>query len=146
MPRGKPDRKRHRLVAKLRAQGLGYQAIADRLRISPQRVHQILLRSGSPRTFPILCRKCKAIIVQMGMNTNNNGPVYCLKCPPKDTTFGERLKAHRLAAGLTLRAISRQVGLQAMAISRYERGKSQALWPSIATLIRVLGVNYLDVR
>jgi transcriptional regulator with XRE-family HTH domain len=140
------DLKRQRLVAKLRAAGKSYQAIGDRLGVSPQRVHQILQRNGSPRTVPIPCRKCKTVIANMRMNTNNNGPVYCMACLPHTATIGQRLKARRLASGLTLNALSRQTLISSERIGNYEQGVRQPTWQSLAKLIRVLGVAWLDVR
>jgi transcriptional regulator with XRE-family HTH domain len=45
----------------------------------------------------------------------------CLANRP-DATFGERLKAHRLAAGLTLKELARGAGLRYQNLSAYERG------------------------
>jgi transcriptional regulator with XRE-family HTH domain len=146
MVRGKPGLKRHRLIAELRASGMSYQAIADQLGISFQRVHQVLQSSGSPRTVPILCRKCKTVIAAMRMNTNNNGPVYCMNCLPRSATFGQRLKARRLTSGLTLNALGKQAGMYWQMIGRYEHGNKQPTWQTLVKLIRVLGVEWLDVR
>ncbi len=55
--------------------------------------------------------------------------------------IGERIKAARRMAGLSQRALARQVGVSAMAISKYERGLDV---PSSAVLIRLaraLGVR-----
>ena len=58
---------------------------------------------------------------------------------------GERLKAARLAAGLSLRRLAEQAGVSAQAISKYERGLDV---PSSGVLLRLaralgVGVEYL---
>jgi transcriptional regulator with XRE-family HTH domain len=45
--------------------------------------------------------------------------------------LGERLRAHRLGRGLSLRQLGRRAGVSASAISEFERGKT---WPKIETL------------
>ncbi len=82
----------------------------------------------------------------MRMASNNNGPVYCMNCLPRGATYGERLKARRLAAGLTLNALSRQAGLHLQRLGNYEQGRIQPKWATLAKLIRVLGVEWLAVK
>jgi DNA-binding XRE family transcriptional regulator len=109
-------------------------------------VHETLKRNGYARAIPIPCRKCKVVIAEMRMAANNNGPVYCMKCLPRTATFGQRLKACRLAAGLTLTALGKQTRMPWDMIGRYEQGKVQPMWETIVKLIRVFGVDWLDVR
>jgi hypothetical protein len=42
-----------------------------------------------------------------------NGPAYCLGCLARhpEATFADRLKAHRLAAGLTLMGLDERIGV-----------------------------------
>ena len=77
---------------------------------------------------------------------NNNFPVYCLDCLPRDATFGQRLKTPRLSAGLTLAGLERRCGVGRMLLSSYECGRSEPAWQSVAKLIRVLGVEWLAVE
>jgi DNA-binding XRE family transcriptional regulator len=146
MPGSKPDLHRHRQIAELRASGMSYQAIGDGLGISHQRVYQILERSGTSHRVLIRCLKCKAVITKMRMFANNNGPVYCMNCLPPDATFGERLKARRLAAGLTLEGLAKQAETYSQTIGNYEQGARQPNWQTLAKLIRVLGVDWLAVK
>jgi uncharacterized protein YjcR len=46
-----PNLKRHRLIAKLRAAGMRYQTIADRLGVSAQAGHETLQRNGYARAI-----------------------------------------------------------------------------------------------
>src|SRR6266404_6165452 len=124
IPVSKPtDLKRRRLIPDLRAAGMTYQAIADQLGVRWQAVQQSLRLSGNPRSVPIPCRKCL----------------------PRGAAFGERLKARRLAAGLTLNALSRLAGLHLHRAGDYEQGRMEPKWTALAKLIRVLGVDWLDV-
>ena len=59
--------------------------------------------------------------------------------------FGERLKALREKAGLSQRELARLAGIEAMQISRYERGVG---YPAVETLIAIartldVGLDYL---
>jgi transcriptional regulator with XRE-family HTH domain len=141
-----PNLKRHRLIIKHRAAGMTYQAIADQLGVTAQTVYETLQRNGYARAIPISCHKCKVVISEMRMATNNNGPVYCMKCLPRTASFGQRLKACRLAVGLTLTGLGKQTGMPGDMIGRYEQGRVLPTWDTIAKLIRVFGVEWLDIR
>jgi lambda repressor-like predicted transcriptional regulator len=140
------DYKRHRLIAQLRAAGMTYREIGERFGITWQAVQQSLRLSGNTRTVPIPCRKCKTVIAQMRAVNHTNALVYCMNCLPRGATFGERLKGRRLAAGLTLRALSRLSGLRLHLVSDYEQGRIQPKPATLAKLIRVLGVEWLAVQ
>lgn len=146
MPRGRPpNRQRRRLIAQLRATGLTYQEIGERLGISHQSVQQALQRTGNARLVPIRCRACAAIITRLRTVKDNNGPVYCLDCLPADATFGQRLKALRLAKGLTLMALGEQTGMIWTLLSKYERDVIEPKCRSLVKLIRVLGIRLMAV-
>jgi DNA-binding XRE family transcriptional regulator len=130
----------------LRAAGLSLAQIGERLGVSRQWVHTALTASGKLRLVPIRCRACDKTITHLRTVANNNSPVYCTGCLPGDATLGERLKTYRLSAGLTLAALERRSGVGRMLISSYECGRSEPAWQSLAKLIRVLGVEWLDVR
>jgi transcriptional regulator with XRE-family HTH domain len=141
----RPDKERRFQVAKLREQGLTLREIAKRLRVSYQSVHQLLQRTGNMRVVAISCRKCRTVITQMRGVADRNGPVWCLACLNKrpKATLGERLKAHRLAAGLTITELGRRSGVGWMSISYYECGRAEPKWRSLAKLISVLGTEWL---
>ena len=63
-----------------------------------------------------------------------------------EATWGQRLLALRLAAGLTLTALERQSGVDLSSISAYECERSEPKWQTLAKLIRVLGVEWLAVK
>jgi transcriptional regulator with XRE-family HTH domain len=72
----------------------------------------------------------------------------CLACLAKrpQATFGQRLKAHRLAAGLTLTGLEQRSGVDLSLISAYECDRSEPKWQTLAKLSRVLGVEWLAVE
>jgi transcriptional regulator with XRE-family HTH domain len=63
-------------------------------------------------------------------------PAYCLDCLSAGAPFGVRLKACRLAAGLTLRALAARCGIRYQRLSAYERG---AEGPASRNLVRLVG-------
>jgi len=147
MPRGRPpNSQRRRLIVKLRATGLTYEQIGERLGITHQSVQQALQRTGNARLVPIRCRECAAVITHLRTVKDNNGPVYCLACLPGDATFGQRLKAQRLAKGLTLMALCEQTGIVWTHLSKYERDLVEPKCRSLVKLIRVLGVGLMAVE
>jgi transcriptional regulator with XRE-family HTH domain len=60
-------------------------------------------------------------------------------------SLGARLKALRSAAGLSQCELSRRTGLSREQISRYEHDRVPPTWPTLAKLIRVLGVRLVAV-
>jgi hypothetical protein len=99
MARG-PDEKRRKQIAALRAKGLTFQAIGDRLGVTKQCAHP--LYHGKKQTGYYLpptlrCRKCKVIIPRLAPNLRTE-PVLCPDCVERyPASFGERLRAFRIA-------------------------------------------------
>jgi DNA-binding XRE family transcriptional regulator len=147
MPSGrKPDLKQRDQMLRLRASGLSLTQVGKRLGVSRQRAHAVLSKSGKLRLVPIRCRQCSHVLTHFQGVYDNNSPVYCTGCLPRDAALGQRLKTSRLSAGLTLAELERRSGVGRMLISSYECGRSEPAWQSLAKLIRVLGVDWLDVR
>jgi transcriptional regulator with XRE-family HTH domain len=147
MPRGRPSNpQRRRLIVKLRATGLTHQQIGERLGISHQSVQQALRGTGNARLVPVRCRECRAVITRLRTIRDNNGPVYCLHCLPSDATFGQRLKARRLAKGITLMALCERTGIGWTLLSKYERDVVEPKCRNLTKLIRVLGVSLMAVE
>jgi transcriptional regulator with XRE-family HTH domain len=71
--------------------------------------------------------------------------VLCLSCLTRrpGATFGERLKAHRLAAGLTLEALAARCGMPYQCLSTYERGAQEPAWGNLVRLVGALGPGLL---
>ena len=143
----KPDDIRRQAVALLRAQGLSFTEIGTRLGIRRQCAQQLLKASGHSVDLPgICCIGCGTVIVKGRGPWLHNGPVYCLVCLAKtpEAPFGQRLKAHRLAAGLTLRRLGELVGTAGTYLGNLEQGRKRPLWSTIVKPIRVFGLALVD--
>jgi transcriptional regulator with XRE-family HTH domain len=135
-------------MLKLRRSGLSLAQIGERLGVSRQRVQFVLKLTGNIRVVPIHCRECRKEITQLRTVANHNRALWCLACLAKHpkATFGQRLKAHRLAAGLTLAALGQRTGIAKSLIGSYECDRSEPRWRTLAKLIRVLGIGLVDVE
>jgi transcriptional regulator with XRE-family HTH domain len=73
---------------------------------------------------------------------------FCLACLTRhsETSVGERLRARRRAAGLTLGAVAEGIGSQVKNLSAYERGQSVPQWGALVKLVEVLGLGLVDFR
>jgi transcriptional regulator with XRE-family HTH domain len=95
----------------------------------------------------IRCRECERTIAPKAGRGRPNGMAFCLACLARrpEASFGERLRAHRLAAGLTLDALAQRIGGQAENLSAYERGQSVPQWGALVKLVEVLGLGLVDI-
>jgi transcriptional regulator with XRE-family HTH domain len=148
MPRGRqPDFKRRQQITDLRAAGLSLDRIAHQLGITRQRV-QFVLKLTDRLLAPVRCQDCDTRITELRGVSAHNRAVWCLGCLSKHpkATFGQRLKAHRLAAGLSLAVLERRSGVDRALLKEYECDRSEPKWRSLVKLIRVLGVEWLAVE
>jgi DNA-binding XRE family transcriptional regulator len=145
----KPDAAKRRKAAELRAQGLGVTEIARRLGLTRQCVHDHLLAvgAGAPRRGVVRCRECSAGIATGHHNIESNRRPLCLACVERrpDSPFGVRLKACRLAAGLTVEQLAARSGVTAHAIHAAEGGCCWPRWERVARLIRALGPELMTL-
>ena len=140
MARGRPPNPQRRgRIVQLRAEGLTYEQIGERLGITYQAVQQALRHTGNARLVAIRCRECQAVITHLRTVKDNNGPVYCVACLPGDATFGQRLKTLRLAKGLTLMTLGERTGIGWNLLSKYERDVVEPKFRTLAKLVRLLG-------
>jgi transcriptional regulator with XRE-family HTH domain len=138
----KPDLGRWRQVARLRARGLTLEAIGRRLGLSRQRVYAILEAARRRETQAVPCRLCGTIIAPEGALARHGRQALCLTCLGRSpaTPFGERLRAYRLAAGLTRAELARRAELWGGALQAYEEGQSRPSSASLQRLAQALGV------
>jgi DNA-binding XRE family transcriptional regulator len=94
------------------------------------------------------CRECRRLVARGPAGFAANAPPYCLACLARhpEATLGERLKAHRVAAGLTMAALAEQTGVPAPRIVEYESGREAPKWRAVRKLIGVLGSGLVDVE
>ena len=127
MSGNKPNLERRRQIAALRAQGFSLPQIRRRLGISKQCVHEtlkVMHRPSPVRTVP--CSDCGAIIISPGALPEDAHLALCLCCLAKrpDASFGVRLKAMRLAVGMTKAELAHQAGAEPTQIGGYEKGET----------------------
>jgi hypothetical protein len=93
-------------MARLRAKRLTFQQIGDKLGITRYAVESALSKAKA-KAMTVACCRCQVIIWTGRRNIANNAPTLCLACLAKtsDATFGQRLKAVRIANGLMLREL-----------------------------------------
>jgi DNA-binding XRE family transcriptional regulator len=89
----------------------------------------------------VCCRACRAWVAVGRHSIESNRAPLCLACLAvlPDAPFAERLKAHRLAAGLTQTELAGRSGVAEGSISMNERGQVTPGAASLARLVRVLG-------
>jgi hypothetical protein len=93
----------------------------------------------------VTCRECGRIIARGAGSIRTNGAAYCLTCLARhpQATFADRLKAHRLTAGLTLEALAARCGIRCQRLSAYERGAQEPAWGNLVRLVGALGPGLL---
>jgi transcriptional regulator with XRE-family HTH domain len=143
-----PNETRRRKVAELRARGWTLQRIAGYLGVTYQNVqHLFKARGVRVPERPVCCRQCGALIVPWRRGMAPQVSAWCLTClrqHPK-APFGERLKALRLAAGLSQLDLARQTGVGRTPVGRFEAGRGRQTWPVLVALIDRLGLALVDV-
>jgi DNA-binding XRE family transcriptional regulator len=134
-------------MASLRDDGLSFAEIGRRLGVCRQAVYATLLKAEGRKVRPITCRECGAVIVAHPGGNWPPLPALCLDCLGKhaDAPLADRLRAFRLAAGLTQGQLDERAGLPRGTINRYERGKGRPSWEDIVVLARVLGAGLLTL-
>jgi transcriptional regulator with XRE-family HTH domain len=144
----KPDHKRRQQAARLRADGLTYDEIAARLGITKQAVHSLLKSANLwQRPRGISCLECGKEVMPGGLGIKPSTRALCLDCLAKhpEATFGERLRAFRLAAGLTVQELASRIGSTPGWLTRCEHGHARPGWSTIAGMIRELGTGLVTL-
>jgi transcriptional regulator with XRE-family HTH domain len=125
-------------MARMRARGLTLQEIAERTGVSRQRVH-VLLKGEAVSPPGITCRQCGREIAPWTGASRNLGRVYCLDCLPARASFGQRLRAHRVAAKLTQLELASRIGVPPGMICYWERDQRRPMRRNLAALTAILG-------
>jgi DNA-binding XRE family transcriptional regulator len=139
-----PDQERNRRMAELRAEGKSFVQIGRLLGMSRQAVRRALEPSPTKRSFRIRCRHCEREIPPAGAVPRDDRDVLCLTCLARQpgVSFGEHLKAFRLAAGMKIVTLAEKVGVRPSVISSYEHGRTETpTWQLLMQLLQVLGVR-----
>ncbi len=128
-------------VARLRATGLSLAEIGRRVGVTKQCVHWVLRTMGHKRSYSVPCAACRVVIPSAGALPTDAGAALCLRCLAQrpQAAFAQRLKAFRLAAGLTKAELAERAGLREQALRQYEDGGREPRWRQLVLLVRVLG-------
>ncbi len=137
----KPDKHRRQQIARLRAEGLSLAQIGRRLGVSRQCVQMTLRAMARPTARVVACADCGVVVVSAGALPSDAGAALCLPCLARRprSTFAQRLKACRLAAGLTKADLARRAGLTPQMVRHYEAGLREPRWSQLARLVGALG-------
>jgi transcriptional regulator with XRE-family HTH domain len=145
----KPNLERWRQVEELRAAGLSLSEIGRRLGITRQAVQGMLryIDKTKTRVRSVPCCACGRDIVSAGALSSGRGAALCLACLAQrpDAPFGQRLKAYRLAAGLTKAQVTARCGLSPNAVGMYEGKGITPKVPTALRLAKTLGVSPIDL-
>jgi hypothetical protein len=89
----------------------------------------------------ILCRECGAEINRLRITLDRNRTVWCLACLANhpEATFGQRLRAHRFAASLSVADLEERSGVGRKSLILYELDRNKPTKWTLAKLIRALG-------
>jgi transcriptional regulator with XRE-family HTH domain len=140
----KPDEARRQQVRELREHGLTLAQIGLRLGVTSQCVYG-LLRPPKRRIIAPRCPVCQGPLPEAGVSGPRDATALCLPCLRQrpHTPFALRLKAVRLAAGLTRAELSRRSGVSAPSLRTYECGGTFPAASALVRLIRTLGSDLL---
>jgi hypothetical protein len=139
--RAEADELRRRAAA-LRRRGLALNGIALRLGISERRAAGLLREAGiDPRTSEVRCAVCRRVLTRGAGGLQRNAPALCLKCLARTpgASFGQRLRAYRLAAGLAQRQLAERAGMATGTVWSYEQDETVPRGRHLARLVAVLG-------
>jgi hypothetical protein len=130
-------------MTRLRSEGWSLRRIGDRFGITWQAVQQRLRMIGprAPRHIVMRCHACGEAAGRMALKAERLRPVLCLPCLGRTptTTFGQRLLAHRVAAGITIRDLALRTGVSARLLRRYELNDHRPSRECLARLAAVFG-------
>jgi len=139
----KPNVERRHQIIELRAKGLTLSDIGRQLGISRQAVHAALQAIQNTGRRVVTCRECRMPIDPAGALPGDAGSTLCLICLSRgpEATFGQRLKAFRLAVGLTRRELDLLSGLPPSSVQHYEQDRRYPTLANRAKLAEALGLT-----
>jgi DNA-binding IscR family transcriptional regulator len=137
-----PDHARRQQAAELRARGLTLAEIGRQLGVTRQDVFALLRHAPGPVPRGVPCTACHQLIPTPAARPEDRPGALCLRCLRRtpEATTGQRLRAYRLAAGLSRADVAWLAALDPTAVHPAEREKTQASPATLARLARVLGV------
>ncbi len=137
------DGVRRRQAASLYARGLSLAQVGSRMGCSRQAVHQLLRAIGATTDRPVVvrCPRCGAVAGRLRATGSLPPSSLCLACLARapDAPFADRLRACRVAAGLSLRQLARRSGIRAPVLAGYEAYRALPSGTALGKLMAALG-------
>jgi DNA-binding XRE family transcriptional regulator len=148
MPKGgaTPDYARRRLIAELRAKGMTYAAIGNRLGVTLQCVHSIIDNEKQKNAREAKCKHCGTVVARGRVANKTARAILCPSCLASRPAvpFSQRLRSCRVAAGLTRNELAQRSGVKVATIAYYESVVARRPQPeTVRMLARVLGAGPL---
>ena len=124
----------------LRARGLAQ--VAEALGITRQGAHYLLVGRKPRRSrVPLHCPRCGAALGAVGLPGEEGLCLPCLQRPGL-VGVGDRLRAHRLAAGLSRAQLGRKADLAEATVGQLEHGENVPRPETLRKLAEALGVGW----
>ncbi|HEX5273020.1 MAG TPA: helix-turn-helix domain-containing protein [Gemmataceae bacterium] len=146
------EARRNAEMADLRRRGWTLAEIGAHFGISRQAVNAALGRPPDPRPpcvkvpkpAPPSCPGCGAVL-RRRRRAGPHSSALCLPCLASrpDASLAERLRAHRMASGLTCERLAAKAGVVASTITHYETGRRVPRSKTLARLAKALGRGIL---
>jgi transcriptional regulator with XRE-family HTH domain len=142
----KADPRRRERARLLREQGKTLNQIAAEIGCTRQNVCHLLRQSVQPGRGPVPCAGCGGPLGPAA-RPRDAAEGLCLPCLARgpDAPFAVRLRAHRLAAGLSAAALARRAGLSGVTVPTLERGVYSPRPETLAKLAEALGVGVAEL-
>ena len=139
-PRIHPDRIKR--AAEMRQLGHTYAEIGRIMCLSAAYVRRILT-VDSPRHYT--CRVCRKEMTTPDARAKYSRLLLCMDCLVQlpDPRFRDRLIAHRLAAGFTVRALAKLTRTVPGVIHAMEQGRTEPSWRVLVRLVKAIGMKLL---
>jgi transcriptional regulator with XRE-family HTH domain len=142
--RGRPRNETgRRTVAELRARGWTLRRIAEQMGVTHQNVAHLLKAGGAVSAErAICCQDCGAVLLAQPHGAAVGVSAWCLDCLGRhpEAPFGERLKAFRLAVGLSQRQLESHTGVDHRTVAGLEAGRVRLTPPLREALVRCFGL------
>jgi DNA-binding XRE family transcriptional regulator len=122
-------------------EGRSLAQIAAALRVSCRRARCVLREAGVAGLAVVHCANCDREIARGRPGLQGREAVLCLDClaARPEAPFAQRLRAYRLAAGLTQDELAERASRSPTSIWQYEQGEAMPRAGTLARLVEVLG-------
>jgi Iron-dependent Transcriptional regulator/Helix-turn-helix domain/Homeodomain-like domain len=138
----RPDNARRQLVVQLRSRGWTLTEIGRWLGVSRQAVSALIRSAALPAASGTPCSACAALIPTRAARPQDRPGALCLRCLEQfpDAPLGQRLRALRLAAGLSRTDVAWLAGVLEVNAQRAELGRRPKNADAPGRVARVLGL------